>query len=64
MPVYISWICFVVMLVGLLLFAWPPPMNPPRPYLHEIRREIGRIMFWTGLVFTLAPIAYHSVRIG
>jgi Na+/phosphate symporter len=52
----ISWVCVLVMLAGLLLYLVPVS--------NTKITEIGRIMFWTGLAFTLWPMAQHVVRIG
>jgi hypothetical protein len=44
----------LVALVGLVLYL--VPMTNPKP------TEIGRILFWTGVLVTLLSLAGHSVK--
>ncbi len=61
MPMFTSWICVLVMILGLILYFWPP--REPGRYGAKVN-EIGRIMFWTGLAFTVAPLAWNSIHLG
>jgi uncharacterized membrane protein len=45
----------LVALVGLVLYL--VPMQNPKP------TEIGRILFWTGVLVTLLSLAGHSVKL-
>lgn len=52
----ISPLALLVMVAGLVLYL---------ACTQNVKAaEIGRITFWTGLAFTLWPLAQHVVRLG
>ncbi len=57
--ILIAYVPVLVALIGLLMYLIPGSPNPATG-----RQEVGRIMFWTGLLVTLFVLAKHTVHIG